>query len=112
MESINMNGIKVGNMNGVNAVNAPANPTEIKSEVEDTLKDTLGSAEVQAQEQEPKAQNKHVVTYIGSSEFTDSVGHKWHKHDEMTYTDEEYGARSDLHFMIKYGEMKHTVVTM
>ena len=108
MESINMSGIKVGNMNGVNAVNAPAEQTEIKSEVENTSKDMPKSSEEQA----PKAQNKHVITYIGSSEFTDSTGHKWHKHNEKTYSDEEFDVRSDLHFMIKYGEMKHTVVTM
>ena len=105
METINMNGIQVGNMNGVNAVNAPADQPEIKGKVEDTSKDIQKSAEEQA----PKT--KHVVTYIGSSEFTDSVGHKWHKNDEKTY-DDEYAKRNDLHFMVDYGEMKHTVVTM
>ena len=108
MEGINMNGIKIGNMSGMGAVNASANKTEIKNEAEDTLKDAPKPAETQAQ----KEQNKHVVTYIGNSEFIDSTGHKWRKHNEMTYTDEEYNARTDLHFMIKYGEMKHTVVTM
>ena len=108
MESINMNGIKVGNINSVNAVNAPANQPEIKNEAENTLKDTQKPAEEQA----PKAQNKHVITYIGSSEFTDSKGHRWHKHDEKTYGDDEYATREDLQFMVKYGEMKHTVVAM
>lgn len=103
-----MSGIQVGNMNGVNAVNAPANQPEIKNEVEDTSKDIQKSAE----EQTPKAQSKHVITYIGGSEFTDSKGHKWHKHDEKTYDNDEYVTRKDLYFMIKYGEMKHTVVAM
>lgn len=106
MEKIEMNGIKVGNMSGVNAVNAPANQPEIKSEVKDTLKDMPKPAEEQA----PKS--KHVVTYIGGSEFKDSTGHKWHKNDEQTYDEAEYAKRSDLHFMINYGEMKHTVVTV
>ena len=105
METINMSGIKVGNMNNVDVINAPVKQVEIKNEVEDTSKDMLESAEEQAQ-------SKHVITYIGSSEFIDSTGHKWHKHDEKTYDDNEYNSRSDLHFMIKYGEMKHTVVTM
>lgn len=109
METINMSGIQIGNMNGVNAVNAPANQSEIENKAEDTLKDTQKSTEEQTQEQ---AQVKHVVTYIGGSEFTDSTGHKWHKHDEVTYNDDEYSKRVDLHFMVNYGEMKHTVVTM
>lgn len=106
MNSINMSGIKIGNMNSVNAVNAPADQPEIKSEAQDTLKD----AQKPAEEQAPKS--KHVVTYIGSSEFKDSTGHKWHKNDEQTYDEDEYAKRNDLHFMINYGEMKHTVVTM
>ena len=105
MDKINMNGIKIDNMNGVDVVNAPAVPPEIENEVEDTLKDAPESTNEQAH-------NKHVGTYIGNSEYIDSVNHKWRKHDEMTYTDEDYGARTDLHFMVKYGEMKHTVVSM
>lgn len=108
MQSIDMSNVKINNMNGANAVNAPANQPEIKGEVKDTSKDTQKKAEEQA----PKAQDKHVITYIGGSEFTDSRGHKWHKHDEMTYNNDEYVTRDDLHFMVKYGEMKHTVVTM
>ena len=106
MNSINMSGIKVDNMSGVGVVNAPADQPEIKNEAEDTLKDTQKPTE----EQTPKT--KHVVTYIGSSEFKDSTGHKWYKNDEKTYDDNEYVNRNDLHFMIEYGEMKHTVVTM
>lgn len=105
MQGINMNGIKINNMNGVNAVNAPANKPEIKDEAKDTLKDMQESTEKQTQ-------NKHVITYIGGSEFMDSKGHKWRKHSEMTYNDDEYATRNDLHFMVQYGEMKHTVVAM
>lgn len=109
METINLNDIQIGNTSGANAVNAPNNQPEIKNEVENTSKDTQESTKEQAQEQ---AQVKHVVTYIGGSEFTDSTGNKWHKHDEKTYSDKEYNERVDLHFMVNYGEMKHTVVTM
>lgn len=107
MQTINMDGIKINNMNGVGEVNAPANQPEIKNEVENTLKDTQKPTEEQA----PKT-TKHVVTYIGSSEYTDSVGHKWNKNHEQTYDDSDYAKRNDLHFMVNYGEMKHTVVTM
>ena len=107
MQTIAMNGIKIDNINNVNAVNAPSNQSEIKGEDKNTSKDMLESHETQAQKTQ-----KHVITYIGNSEYTDSTGHKWHKHNEMTYTDDEYNTRYDLHFMVKYGEMKHIVVTM
>ena len=55
---------------------------------------------------------KHVIIFVGGGEFTDSHGHKWHNGDEQTYTDEEYKKRTDLHFMVNYGEMRHTSVTI
>ena len=112
MENINMGGLKIDNMNGVNAVNASANAVQINAKAENTSKDMPKPAEATAQENSTETAKKHVVVYIGSSEFVDSTGHKWHKNDEKTYNDDEYGARNDLHFMVKYGEMKHTVVTM
>jgi hypothetical protein len=99
--------LKLNNINGVGVVNAPVNNSEIKNEAENTSKDTLELTK----ENEAKS-DKHVVSYIGNSEFIDSKGHKWHKNDEQTYADDEYSERKDLHFMVKYGEMKHTVVTM
>lgn len=103
-----MNGLKIDNTKNGNAANAPINTAEIKAEVEDTLKDTQETK----QEDKTEAVQKHVVVYIGSSEYKDSTGHKWHKNDEKTYDESEYVTRKDLHFMINYGEMKHTVVTM
>ena len=103
-----MSELKIDNVNGVNAVNASANAPKINAKAEDTSKDTQKPTEKKA---ESKAV-KHVVVYVGSSEFKDSTGYKWHKNDEKTYDDEEYKTRSDLHFMVKYGEMKHTAVTM
>lgn len=112
MGNIVKNESKINNMNGVNAVSAPTNAIEIKKTVENTSKDTLELTQKHTEESARQTLNKHVVTYIGSSEFTDSNGHKWHKNDEQTYVDEEYSKRTDLHFMINYGEMKHTIVTM
>lgn len=105
MESIKVGGLKIDNMNGVNATDTPSNSLEIKPNQEDTSKDTQksnGESDI----------TKHVVTYIGTSEFIDNTGHKWHHNDEVLLTDDEFDAREDLHFMIKYGEMKHTIVTM
>lgn len=105
MEKINMSGIKIDNVGGVGAVNASANQLEIKREPENTSEDMLKPS-VEA----PKS--KHVVTYIGCGEYKDSTGHMWHRNDEQTYDDNEYANRKDLHFMVEYGEMKHTVVTV
>ena len=103
-----MSELKIENINKVNAVNAPANAVEIKEQTENTLEDTAKSTAENA----TKPIVKHVVAYVGNSTFTDATGHKWHKNDEYTYSDTEYDARKDLHFMIGYGEMKHTVVTI
>lgn len=112
MENINMSGLKIDNTNGVNAVNASANAVQVNAKAEDTSKDTPKSAEATAQKNSTETAKKHVIVYIGSSEFVDSTGHKWHKNDEKTYGEDEYNTRKDLHFMVGYGEMKHTVVTM
>lgn len=112
MENINMGGLKIDNMNGVNAVNASVNATQINAKAEDTSKDTSKSAEATAQKGNTATAKKHVIVYIGSSEFTDSTGHKWRKNNEKTYDEDEYNTRKDLQFMVEYGEMKHTVVTM
>lgn len=112
MENINMGGLRIDNMNDANAVNAPANAVQINAKVEDTSKDMPKPTEATAQESDTEAAKKHVIVYIGSSEYIDSTGHKWHKNDEKTYGEDEYNTRKDLHFMVKYGEMKHTVVTM
>lgn len=105
MEPIKVGELKIDNMNGVNEVKTPSDSLEIKPTQADTSKDTQGS-------NEESGVTKHVVTYVGTSEFTDSTGHKWHHNDEVLLTDDEYAVREDLHFMVKYGEMKHTVVTM
>lgn len=80
---------------------------EIEPKAEDTSKDT----QEPKQEEEQKA-TKHVVIYLGSGEYIDSTGKKWKRNDEVTLDEEQFENRKDLQFMIKYGEMKHTVVTM
>lgn len=103
-----MSELKIENINKTNAVDAPANTSEIKEKAGDTLKDiTKPIAEGTV---EPIV--KHVIVYLGNSAFTDAIGHKWYKNDEQTYSDKEYGGRNDLHFMVGYGEMKHTIVTI
>ena len=105
MEPIKVGELKIDNMNGVNAVDAPSDSLEIKQTEADTSKDIQKSNET-------SGVTNHVVTYVGTSEFIDNTGHKWHHNDEVLLTDNEYAVREDLHFMVKYGEMKHTVVTM
>lgn len=107
-----MSDLKLNNVNNINAVNASSDISKINTKVEDTSKDASESTPKTAPETANETVNKHVVVYIGSSEFTDSTGHRWYHNDEKTYTDEEFEKRNDLHFMIKYGEMKHTTVTM
>jgi hypothetical protein len=104
------NELKIENMNKIDVVNAPADTVKIEEKVEDTSKDIVKSAT--ATGEKANTNTKHVITYIGGSEYIDSTGHKWHKGDEKTYSDDEYIKRVDIHFMVNYGEMKHIVVTM
>ena len=108
MKNLNMNGLKIDNINNADAVSTPKNDVEFKGEIENTSKD----ASKPTCEEAPKSIKKHVIIYIGSSEYIDSTGYKWHKNDEKTYDEAEYNDRKDLHFMIKYGEMKETVVSI
>ena len=112
MENIKMNELKIDNMSGLNAVNAPSTNVKINEKPEDTLKDTPKSTDEATQNETKKQTVKHVLVYIGSSEFKDSTGRRWHHNDEQTYTEDEYASRKDLQFMVTYGEMKHTIVTM
>lgn len=62
--------------------------------------------------------SKHIVTFIGNGIHKDSLGELWfkglHENDniksERTYDDSQYVDRSDLHFMVEYGSMKHTEI--
>ena len=112
MGSISMNALKTDNMNGVDAQKVEQDATKINAVAEDTSKDILKPTATETQKDDKAKVQKHVVSYIGSGEYKDSTGRKWHKHDEETYDEEEYATRKDLHFMVNYGEMKHTVVTM
>jgi hypothetical protein len=63
---------------------------------------------------------KHLVSFIGNGIFTDGKKALWSKVKdedkeiltERTYNDDEFKSREDLHFMIKYGAMKHTPVEL
>lgn len=112
MSNIKLGGLKVDNMNDVNVINAPANAVKINEEVENTSKDMPESTEKATQAEAKEQVVKHVLVYIGQSEFTDTKGNKWHKNDEHTFDEKDYANRDDLQFMVNYGEMKHTIVTM
>lgn len=61
---------------------------------------------------------KHIITFIGNGIYTDSKKDMWYKGDhdnpnvrsQREYIDNNYKNREDLHFMVEYGAMKHTIV--
>ncbi len=107
-----MSELKIDNIKIANAANAPLNIEKTKTNEENTSKDMQKSTDVGTQESNAPTVKKHLITYIGNGEFVDVCGHKWHKDDEQTYSEEEYKVRCDIHFMVKYGAMKHSVVTI
>lgn len=61
----------------------------------------------------------HVLEYTGHGAWVDQEGNTWSRKSTNKniisteqMTDEEYATRSDIHFMVKYGEMSHTVVNV
>ena len=71
-------------------------------------------------ERKQKQTKKHVLTYIAGGHWIDSKGDKWAAvpmsgtsiTDIREYTDEEYMNRKDLQFMVGYGSMKITTVSL
>lgn len=106
------NGLKIDNTKSAGVAVTPLNTPEIKTNAEDTLKDTSKSPEANAQESNKPTIKKHLITYVGNGEYVDVCKRKWHNGDEETYSDEVYEMRKDIHFMVKYGAMKHSVVTV
>lgn len=107
-----MSELKMNNMKLSGVANAPSNPAEIEPSPEDTSKDTLESPVENTPKDDKPTVTKHLVTYVGSGEFIDRNNYKWHRDSEQTYSDEEFSKRTDLQYMIQYGAMKHTTVTM
>ena len=114
-----MNGLKIEGLNKVDVIEAPVANVELEETKENTSEDMLESTQPsteteteqpKADEEQPKAESKHVIKYVGNGEYIDSIGHKWHNGHEQIMSDEEYEERVDLQFMVKYGAMTNTVV--
>lgn len=53
---------------------------------------------------------KAVLTFIGNGEWKDSKGEAWTRGTTRSYLESEYEGREDLKFMVRYGEMKVSLV--
>lgn len=60
-----------------------------------------------------------LIRYVGNSVFTDQKGDKWGREadvdnkilTERQFSDSEYASRTDIQFMVDYGEMKTSEIT-
>lgn len=90
---------------------APENNVELKTDAIEPKEDT------------PKAHKatvtKHVVAFIGNGVWFDSHGIAWSKKtgnpgivQTQDFTEDEYNEREDIKFMVEYGTMTDTVISL
>lgn len=90
---------------------APTSDTELTDNASDG-KENHNEADAQTDG------DKAVVTYVGNGVWRDSEGKGWARTENRgagilatrSYSKAEYDKREDLNFMVKYGEMKLTLV--
>lgn len=81
-------------------------PTEV-TELTDNTSDGLGNNHEIDKADEP---TKAVVIYVGCSKWKDSKGKDWSNGETESFDIKEYEEREDLKFMVRYGEMKVSLV--
>lgn len=115
------NSNKSDNTKEQKATEQQVNEQNKSSDVSKAVKDNEKPS-VNAKAEQPKDNKigggKCIVEYVGNSIWVDSNNNKWSRNDvkgtsiksQRTYSAQEYESRDDLKFMVKYGEMKLTVV--
>lgn len=86
-----------------------------QNESDDTSKD---SEDIKGNKKETV--KKHILTYIAGGIWIDSNGQKWSKQpisgtdivNTREYHDNDYQNRDDLQFMVNYGSMTITTITL
>lgn len=89
----------------------PADSAELTDNASSDAEDTREIAKA-------TGNKKAVVTYVGNGVWRDAKGNSWARVDRpgtdilatRSYAEAEYNEREDLKFMVKYGEMKITLV--
>lgn len=114
-----MGDITINSNNNKEVVPMPTIEPIIRDQIENQEKpnesitkpqDTMGRAVVK----------KHLVTFVGNGIWIDAHGVAWsrtHKDnsdmvEQHEFGDDEYNERSDIHFMVEYGAMKHTEISL
>lgn len=98
-------------LSDVEAVETPADLAELTDSTSET-------AENNAETTEEADAEKAVVSYIGNGVWRDAKGKHWSRNERKdanilstrSYNKSEYDEREDLKFMVKYGEMKVSLV--
>lgn len=123
------NSTEIENNEAANAVNVandvenkPTDATEATKGTDETApKVDKPTNEAQVEEQSFTINKaKYVVEYIAGGIWKDAKGEYWASEgiigtniaNTRAYTEAEYTKREDLHFMVQYGSMKSTKVTL
>lgn len=90
----------------LNKAKVEKTPADVKESIDNTSKATENNKETDKKASARKA----VVSYIGNGTWKDIKGERWSRNDTRSYDENEYEEREDIKFMVKYGEMKVSLV--
>lgn len=105
------NSTKSEELKAVNDAKAPADTNEL---IDNASVNSEKASETKAE----KSREKAVVSYIGNGVWRDEDGECWSRNENShanilntrSYSKCDYENRPDLQFMVKYGEMRVTLV--
>ena len=96
-----------------------ANVAETQADMPELTDNTSNELENHNEVDSKATENKKaVLTFIGNGEWKDSKGEMWSRNERpsaevlatRSYLESEYEGREDLKFMVRYGEMKVSLV--
>lgn len=123
-------GIQLNTLGGTSTVNSTKSielnkPSETEAKADhqnklDNVSETAGDTKEIKQNDGKETVKKHVLTYIAGGIWIDSNGQKWSRQpisgtdivNVREYYDNDYQNRDDLQFMVNYGSMTITTVTL
>lgn len=114
-QEVPVNSAESKELNDGETIEAQTNGAELTDNTSDNSEDKAEASNEEAKDEEA---GKAVVSYIGNGVWRDAKGKCWSRNERKdvdilstrSYDKGEYEERDDLKFMVKYGEMKLSLV--
>lgn len=114
-QEASVNSAESKELNDDEAIEAQTDGAELTDNTSDNSENKAEASNEEAKDEEA---GKAVVSYIGNGVWRDAEGKCWSRNERndvdilstRSYDKDEYEERDDLKFMVKYGEMKLSLV--